>query len=141
MAVVYRAHDLRHDRPVAIKVLRPELAASLGADRFLREIRVAARLQHPHILSLIDSGEGTPDAGGAPRLWNAMPRVEGERIRDRLRTGGAQSLPDVLRWTAELALDAVAVGERGGEAAGGIGQRADPGEVPLPYSADGCRAR
>ncbi|HET8834124.1 MAG TPA: serine/threonine-protein kinase, partial [Gemmatimonadales bacterium] len=104
MAVVYRAHDLRHDRPVAIKVLRPELAASLGADRFLREIRVAARLQHPHILSLIDSGEVTPDAGvGAPLLWYAMPLVEGESLRDRLRTGGAQSLPDVLRWTAELA--------------------------------------
>ena len=108
MAVVYRARDLRHDRPVAIKVLRPELAASLGADRFLREIRVAARLQHPHILSLIDSGEVAPEAGvGAPVLWYAMPLVEGESLRDRLRAGGAQPLPDVLRWTAELA-DALA---------------------------------
>jgi serine/threonine-protein kinase len=57
MAVVYRAHDLRHDRPVALKVLRPELAASLGAERFLREIRLAARLQHPNILTVLDSGE------------------------------------------------------------------------------------
>jgi serine/threonine protein kinase len=57
MAVVYRAHDLKHDRPVALKVLRPELAASLGAERFLREIRLAARLQHPHILTVLDSGE------------------------------------------------------------------------------------
>jgi tetratricopeptide (TPR) repeat protein len=108
MAVVYRAHDLRHDRPVAIKVLRPELAASLGADRFLREIRFAARLQHPHILSLIDSGEVAPEAGvGAPLLWYAMPLVEGESLRDRLRGGGPQPLADVLRWTAELA-DALA---------------------------------
>src|SRR5689334_21535325 len=108
MAVVYRAHDLRHDRPVAIKVLRRELAASLGADRFLREIRLAARLQHPHILSLIDSGELAAEGGaGAPVLWYAMPLVEGESLRDRLRTRGPQPLPDVLRWTAELA-DALA---------------------------------
>lgn len=60
MATVYLAHDLKHDRPVALKVLRPELAASLGADRFLAEIRLTARLQHPHIVPLFDSGE----AGG-----------------------------------------------------------------------------
>jgi tetratricopeptide (TPR) repeat protein len=108
MAVVYRAHDLRHDRPVAIKVLRPELAASLGADRFLREIRFAARLQHPHILSLIDSGEAAAESGvGPPLLWYAMPLVEGESLRDRLRRDGPQPLADVLRWTAELA-DALA---------------------------------
>jgi len=63
MAMVYLAHDLRHDRPVALKVLRPELAASLGPERFLREISIAARLQHPHILPVHDSGEA------AGRLW------------------------------------------------------------------------
>ena len=108
MAMVYRAYDVRHDRPVAIKILRPELAASLGADRFLREIRFAARLQHPNILPLLDSGEVAAEAGlGPPVLWYAMPLVEGESLRDRLRRGGPQPLTDVLRWTAELA-DALA---------------------------------
>jgi serine/threonine-protein kinase len=79
MAVVYLAHDLRHDRPVALKVLHPELAATMGPDRFQREIRFAARLQHPHILTVLDSGE----AGG--RLWFTMPFVEGESLRDRIR--------------------------------------------------------
>jgi len=65
MAVVYRAVDLRHDRVVAIKVLRPDLASSIGPDRFLREIRIAAGLQHPHILGLIDSGEIPGAPGGA----------------------------------------------------------------------------
>ena len=66
MAVVYLARDLKHDRPVALKVLLPELAASLGADRFQREIRLAARLQHPHILAVHDSGETSG------RLWFTM---------------------------------------------------------------------
>jgi serine/threonine-protein kinase len=79
MAVVYLAHDLRHDRPVALKVLHPELAATLGPDRFQREIRFAARLQHPHILTVLDSGEA------AGQLWFTMPFVEGESLRDRLR--------------------------------------------------------
>jgi eukaryotic-like serine/threonine-protein kinase len=69
MATVYLAHDLRHDRPVAVKVMRTELGASLGADRFLQEIRIAARLRHPHILPVHDSGE----AGG--QLWYTMPFV------------------------------------------------------------------
>ena len=108
MAVVYRAHDLRHDRAVALKVLRPELAASLGADRFLREIRLAARLQHPHILPLLDSGELPAVPGISSQvLWYAMPLVEGESLRDRLRRGGPQPVADVLRWGAELA-DALA---------------------------------
>src|SRR6476469_2006898 len=77
MATVFLAQDLKHDRPVALKVLHPELAASLGPDRFQREIRFAARLQHPHILTVLDSGE----AGG--RLWFTMPYVEGESLRDR----------------------------------------------------------
>jgi protein kinase-like protein len=103
MAVVYRARDLRHDRPVAIKLLRPELAASLGAERFLREIRFAARLQHPNVLPLLDSGEVPAGPGAPPLLWYAMPLVEGESLRDRLRRDGAQPLGDVLRWAAELA--------------------------------------
>ena len=79
MAVVYLAQDLRHDRPVALKVLHPELAAALGPERFQREIRFAARLQHPHILTVLDSGEA------AGRLWFTMPFVEGESLRDRIR--------------------------------------------------------
>src|SRR6266511_6154086 len=79
MATVYLARDVKHDRLVALKVLHPELAASLGPERFQREIRVAARLQHPHILSVHDSGEA------AGRLWFTMPYVEGESLRDRLR--------------------------------------------------------
>ncbi|HET9041208.1 MAG TPA: serine/threonine-protein kinase, partial [Gemmatimonadales bacterium] len=108
MAVVYRAHDLRHDRPVALKVLRPELAATLGAERFLREIRFAAGLQHPHILPLLDSGEIQAEAGVGPLvLWYTMPLVEGESLRERLRRQGQQPLGDALRWTGELA-DALA---------------------------------
>ena len=83
MATVFLARDLKHERPVAIKVLRPELSASLGADRFLREIRVAANLQHPNILGLYDSGE----ADGL--LYYVMPFVEGESLRDRLNRGAA----------------------------------------------------
>jgi serine/threonine-protein kinase len=79
MATVFLAHDLRHDRPVALKVLHPELAATLGPERFLREIKLAARLQHPHILTVHDSGET------AGQLWFTMPFVEGESLRDRLR--------------------------------------------------------
>jgi serine/threonine-protein kinase len=78
MATVFRATDLKHQRPVAIKVLRPELAATIGSERFLQEIELSARLQHPHILPLYDSG----DAGGT--LYYVMPFVEGESLRDRL---------------------------------------------------------
>jgi serine/threonine-protein kinase len=80
MAQVWLAHDLRHDRPVALKTLRPELAAALGAERFLREIRLTARLQHPNILPVLDRGAATlPD--GAQLLWYTMPCVEGETLR------------------------------------------------------------
>jgi eukaryotic-like serine/threonine-protein kinase len=79
MAYVYRAHDRQHDRDVALKVLRPEVAAALGVERFLREIRIEARLQHPHILPLYDSG--TADG----LLYYVMPYVEGETLRDRIR--------------------------------------------------------
>jgi serine/threonine-protein kinase len=78
MATVWCARDLRHDREVAIKVMHPELAASVGADRFLREIRLVARLQHPHILPLFDSGRGDGRV-----LWFAMPLVDGDTLRAR----------------------------------------------------------
>ena len=78
MATVYRAHDLRHDRTVALKVLRPELASSLGPERFVREVQIAARLTHPHVLTLIDSGEA------AGLLYYVMPFVDGESLQQRL---------------------------------------------------------
>src|SRR5512145_308401 len=82
MATVYLARDVRHDRRVALKVLRPELAASLGPERFVREIKLAAQLQHPHILPLHDSGEA------AGFLYYVMPYVEGESLRARLARRG-----------------------------------------------------
>src|SRR5437764_11197470 len=97
MATVYLARDLKHGRPVAIKVLRPEIAAALGPERFLREIEVAARLTHPHILPLHDSGQ----AGGA--LYYVMPYIEGESLRDRLDREGQLPLEDALRITREVA--------------------------------------
>ena len=99
MATVYLAHDLRHDRPVALKVLHPELAAALGPERFLREIRLAARLQHPHILAVHDSGE-MPATG---LLWYAMPYVEGESLRDRLRRERQLPVEDAVRIAREVA--------------------------------------
>jgi len=78
MATVYLAQDLKHGRSVALKILHPELAASLGPERFLREIRTTAQLRHPHILPVHDSGEA------AGQLWYTMPYVEGESLRDRL---------------------------------------------------------
>jgi serine/threonine-protein kinase len=91
MATVYLAQDVKHERRVAIKVLRPELAASLGVDRFLREIRVAAQLQHPHILTLIDSGEA------AGFLYYVMPYVEGESLRIKLGREGQLAVMEAVR--------------------------------------------
>ena len=97
MATVYLAQDLKHDRPVALKVLLPELAASLGPERFQREIRLAARLQHPHILTVHDSGET------AGQLWFTMPYVEGESLRDRLRRERQLPVDDAIRIAREAA--------------------------------------
>jgi serine/threonine protein kinase len=101
MAVVFLAQDLKHRRRVAIKLLRPELSAALGSERFLREIEIAAALQHPHILPLYDSGQ----AGGL--LYYVMPYVEGESLRERLKREGALPLEDALRFAREVA-DALA---------------------------------
>ena len=97
MATVWLARDLKLDRLVAIKVVHPELAAALGADRFLREVRITARLNHPHILPLLDSGE----AGGV--LYYAMPYVEGESLRDRMGREKQLALDDALRIAREVA--------------------------------------
>ncbi|HET8712462.1 MAG TPA: SUMF1/EgtB/PvdO family nonheme iron enzyme [Gemmatimonadales bacterium] len=97
MAIVYKAHDTKHDRPVAIKVFKPELAHALGPDRFLREIKVTAQLSHPHILPLLDSGE----ADGL--LYFVMPYVEGETLRHRIDREKQLPLDDALRITREVA--------------------------------------
>jgi len=97
MATVYRAHDLRHEREVALKVLRSDLGDALGRDRFLREIRLAASLTHPHILPLYDSGD---DNG---TLWFTMPLLTGETLRDRLAQPERLSIEDVVRLTGEVA--------------------------------------
>ena len=101
MATVYLARDLKHDRPVAIKVLRPELAAAVGADRFLLEVRITARFNHPHILALLDSGE----TDGF--LYYVMPYVAGETLRDRLTREKQLAVDDALRIAGEVA-DALA---------------------------------
>jgi TolB-like protein len=97
MATVYLAHDLKHDRDVAIKVLRPELAAALGAERFLAEVKITARLDHPHILTLIDSG----DADGT--LYYVMPFVRGETLRARLKRERQLGIDEALVITRQIA--------------------------------------
>ena len=97
MAVVYLATDLKHGRPVALKILRPELTPALGAERFAREITIAARLQHPHILGLHDSGEA------AGMLYYAMPYVAGETLRARLRREIQLDIRDAGRIAGEVA--------------------------------------
>ena len=100
MATVFLAQDLKHDRPVALKVLHPELAASLGADRFLREIRLAARLQHPHILTVLDSGEV---ACRARHSGSRCRSSRARRLRDRLRRETQLPVEDALRIAREAA--------------------------------------
>jgi TolB-like protein len=97
MATVYLARDLKHDRSVAVKILHPALSAALGSDRFLNEIRISARLDHPHILTLIDSGS----ADGV--LWYVLPYVRGESLRERLRRERQLPLADALRITRQIA--------------------------------------
>jgi serine/threonine protein kinase len=107
MATVYLAHDLRHDRRVALKVLRPELAAILGGDRFLKEIKTTANLQHPHILSLFDSGE----VDGV--VYYVMPYIEGESLRARLVREKQLPVDDAVRIGREVA-DALSYAHRHG---------------------------
>src|SRR5687767_1155412 len=97
MATVYLATDVRHEREVAIKVLHPELSASIGGERFEREIKLAARLQHPHILGLYDSGE-TDNL-----LYYVMPFVKGESLRDRLDREGQLPIEDAIQIALEVA--------------------------------------
>ena len=97
MATVYLAEDLKHHRQVAIKVLRPELAMALGAERFLREIATTANLRHPHILPLYDSGEA------GPFLYYVMPLVEGESLRDRLDREKQLPIEEALTISREVA--------------------------------------
>ncbi len=107
MATVYLADDVRHSRPVAVKVLRPELASAVGADRFLREIRTTANLRHPHILPLFDSG----DEGGF--LYYVMPLVEGESLRERLEREAQLPLDQAMRIVDEVASALVYAHDRG----------------------------
>jgi serine/threonine protein kinase/tetratricopeptide (TPR) repeat protein len=97
MAVVYRAHDMRHDRPVALKVLHPEIAAALGTDRFFQEIRLAARLNHPHIVALHDSGEvdGT--------LFYVMPFIDGQNLRQRIDKEGRLPADEAIYLGRQIA--------------------------------------
>jgi serine/threonine-protein kinase len=104
MATVYLARDLKHHRDVAIKVLRPELAHALGPERFLREIEIAARLQHPLILPVFDSGaEASGSDGMPPCLWYAMPFIAGESLRDRMNRERQLSVDEGVRIAGEVA--------------------------------------
>src|SRR6185436_17552525 len=97
MAVVFLAHDRKHRRPVALKVLKPELGQVLGPDRFVREIEIAAQLSHPNILPVHDSGE----AGGL--LYYVMPYVEGETLRSRLQREGPLPLDEAIQIVRQVA--------------------------------------
>src|SRR5260370_30329178 len=97
MATVYLARDLKHDRDIALKVLRPELAAALGAERFLEEIRISAKLDHPHILTLIDSGA----TDGF--VYYVLPFVRGESLRDKLNREKQLGVEEALAITKQVA--------------------------------------
>jgi eukaryotic-like serine/threonine-protein kinase len=104
-ATVYLAHDLRHDRPVALKVVHQELAESVGSERFLREIRIVAKLSHPHILPLFDSGEVRLDRSDGPSLlYYVMPYVTGETLRQRLKREGPLPVAAAIRIAREVGL-------------------------------------
>ncbi len=104
MATVYLAEDLKHDRKVAVKVLRPELGVVIGADRFLQEIKTTARLQHPHILPLYDSGSTATSYGdGTGLLYYVMPYIEGETLREKLDREQQLGIDDAVRIAIEVA--------------------------------------
>lgn len=105
MATVYLAEDLKHERQVALKLLRPELAAVLGADRFVQEIKTTANLQHPHILPLFDSGTagGDGDDGPQPFLYYVMPFIDGETLRDKLDRETQLGIDEAVSITTQLA--------------------------------------
>ena len=105
MATVYLARDLKHERPVAVKILRLDVVAEIGTERFLREIKLAAQLHHPHILQLYDSGAVEPESarGDGPRPFYVMPYVEGDSLRARLSQQRRLPLSDVLRIGGEVA--------------------------------------
>src|SRR5215203_2325197 len=104
MATVYLAEDLKHDRKVALKVLRPELAAVLGADRFLQEIKTTAQLQHPHILPLYDSGSVEAAPGdGTEYLYYVMPYIQGETLRSKLDLEVQLGIYESVQSTSEVA--------------------------------------
>jgi serine/threonine-protein kinase len=104
MATVYLAHDAKHDRRVAVKVLHAELTTRVGGQRFVQEIRLTARLQHPHVLGLLDSGVFGPEVGAlAGRPYYVMPFVNGESLRARLARKGTLSIGEALRVLREVA--------------------------------------
>src|SRR5207247_3993170 len=97
MATVYLAEDVKHHRKVAVKVMKPEIAKAIGNDRFLREIEIAARLNHPHVLPLFDSG------AAGEMLYYVTPYIEGESLRARLGRETQLPVEDALRLTREIA--------------------------------------
>jgi len=104
MATVYLAADLKHARRVALKVLRPELAAVLGAERFVQEIKTTAALQHPHILPLYDSGSATSTQGGSTEfLYYVMPYIQGETLREKLNRDTQLGIDEAIKITTEVA--------------------------------------
>ena len=104
MATVYLAEDLKHDRKVALKVLRPELAAVLGADRFVQEIKTTAQLQHPHILPLYDSGSTAAGPGGGTAfLYYVMPYIQGESLREKLDREQQLGIDEAVKIATEVA--------------------------------------
>jgi len=103
MATVFLAEDLKHHRQVAVKVMRPELVATLGSDRFLREVEIAAQLSHPHILPMYDSGTAESAGNTGALLYYVMPYVEGESLAGRIAREGALPVRDALRIALEVA--------------------------------------
>jgi serine/threonine-protein kinase len=136
MATVYLAEDLKHDRKVAIKVLKPELAAVLGAERFVQEIKTTAALSHPHILPLFDSGRtgGQADGRTDEFLYYVMPYIQGETIREKLDRETQFGIDEAVRITTEVADALDYARRRGGDRFRFRPSRAGP-RRPLPLRA------